>query len=101
MIVAIINARVKPESIEAFKTASIDNASHSIQEPGIVRFDVLQQSDDPTKFILYEVYRSPEAIAHHKESVHYARWRDAVSDLMFEPRTRIQCANVFPEDLNW
>lgn len=101
MLIVHVYVHVKPDSIEAFRLATIDNASHSVQEPGIARFDVIQQQDDPTRFVLVEVYREPEAPARHKETAHYARWRDAVADLMAEPRTSIKFNNVFPEDENW
>ncbi len=101
MLVVHVHVYVKPEYIEAFRQACIDNASHSVQEPGIARFDVVQQADDASRFVLVEVYRTPEASAQHKETAHYARWRDAVADLMAEPRTSTKYGNVFPEDAGW
>jgi autoinducer 2-degrading protein len=92
---------VKPEYIEAFRQATLENARHSVQEPGIARFDVLQQVDDPTRFVLVEVYRTPEASTRHKETVHYQIWRDTVAAMMAEPRASIRYANVFPEDAGW
>lgn len=92
---------IKPEYIEAFKAASIDNASHSRQEPGIARFDFIQQQDDPTRFVLVEVYRNADAPAAHKETAHYARWRDTVTDMMAEPRYGIKYENVYPGDEDW
>ncbi|OQA46782.1 MAG: Autoinducer 2-degrading protein LsrG [Chloroflexi bacterium ADurb.Bin325] len=101
MLVVFVYVHVKPEFVDAFKAASIDNASHSVQEPGIARFDVIQQADDPTRFVLVEVYRTQEATAAHKATEHYARWRDAVADMMAEPRSSTKYANVFPDDAGW
>lgn len=101
MIVVHVHVHVKPDCVEAFKQATVENARHSLQEPGIARFDVLQQADDPTRFILVEVYRTPDAPARHKETAHYAAWRDAVADMMAEPRHSVKYANVFPEDAGW
>jgi autoinducer 2-degrading protein len=101
MQIVFVLVNVKPEFVEAFKEATIANASHSVMEAGIARFDVIQQADDPTKFILVEVYKSAEAPAAHKETQHYARWRDTVADMMAEPRQGIQYTNIFPEDADW
>ncbi|MCS7059965.1 MAG: antibiotic biosynthesis monooxygenase [Anaerolineae bacterium] len=101
MIVVHVHVHVKPECIEAFKQATIENARNSVQEPGIARFDVLQQSDDPTRFILVEVYRTADAPAKHKETAHYAAWRDAVADMMAEPRHSVKFGNIFPDDAGW
>ncbi len=84
MIVVLVFVQVKPEWVEAFKTASIENAQQSVQEPGIARFDVIQQKDDPNRFILVEVYRTEGAQAAHKETAHYAVWRDRVAEMMAE-----------------
>lgn len=100
-LVVHVHVRVKPDQIEAFKAATLANARASVQEPGIARFDVVQQSDDPTRFILVEVYRTPAAPAAHKETAHYATWRDAVAPMMAEPRSSVKFANVFPEDAKW
>jgi autoinducer 2-degrading protein len=99
MLVAIVQVHIKTEYIEAFKTATHDNASNSIKEPGVARFDVYQQSDDPTRFTLVEIYRSDDDPARHRETAHYARWRDAVVEMMAEPRTRIIYNIVYPPDL--
>mgnify|MGYP000888744015 CR=1 FL=1 len=101
MLVVFVYVHVKPEFVDAFKAASIANASQSIQEPGIARFDVIQQADDPTRFVLVEVYRSQEATVAHKATEHYARWRDVVADMMAEPRSSTKYANVFPADAGW
>ena len=101
MLVVHVHVHVKPECVEAFLQATLDNARHSVQEPGIARFDVVQQADDPTRFVLVEAYRSVEATAAHKATAHYARWRDAVADWMTEPRTSVKYANVHPDDAGW
>lgn len=100
-MVVHVHVHVKPEYIEAFRQATIENATHSIQEPGIARFDVVQQSDDPARFVLVEVYRTPTDPGRHKETAHYARWRDAVAPMMAAPRTSVKYANIFPEDAGW
>lgn len=101
MLVIHVFIHVKPESVEAFKIASLENARHSVQEPGIARFDVIQQTDDPTRFVLVEVYRTVEATIAHKETEHYGRWRDAVAEMMAEPRASVKYANLFPVDAGW
>ena len=101
MLVVHVHVRVKLECIEAFRNATIENARHSVQEPGIARFDVAQQADDPTRFTLVEAYRTPEAVVAHKATAHYARWRDAVADMMAVPRAAVKYANVFPADEGW
>lgn len=101
MFIVHVHVHVKPESVEAFKQATLENARHSIQEPGIARFDVIQQTEDPTRFVLVEVYRSADAPAKHKETAHYARWRDAVVNMMAEPRSSVRYVNVFPDDSGW
>jgi len=101
MLVVHVHVHVKSESVEAFRQATIVNASSSVREPGVARFDVIQQEDDPTRFVLVEVYRTPEAAAQHKETVHYKTWRDTVADMMAEPRNGIKHTNVFPDDPGW
>jgi quinol monooxygenase YgiN len=96
-----VHVHVKPEMIEAFKEATIENARNSVREPGIARFDVIQQQDDPAHFILVEVYRTPEDAARHKETAHYPVWRDTVAEMMAEPRQGIKYNNVFPDDAGW
>jgi len=98
MLVVHVHVHVKPESIEAFRAATLANARSSVREPGIARFDVAQQSDDPTRFVLVEVYRTAEAAAAHKETTHYQVWRDTVAPMMAEPRSSVKYANVFPDD---
>jgi Uncharacterized conserved protein len=97
MQIVLVHVNVKPGFIEAFKQATIENASHSVKEAGIARFDVIQQSEDPAKFILVEVYKTAEAPAAHKETIHYARWRDTVAEMMAEPRQGIKYTNIFPD----
>ena len=101
MLVIFVQVQVKAESVEAFKAASLENARQSVQEPGIARFDVVQQLDDPTRFQLIEVYRNDEAPAKHKETAHYAAWRDSVASMMAEPRSSVKYTNVFPTDAAW
>jgi autoinducer 2-degrading protein len=96
-----VHVNVKPEFVEAFKQATIENASNSIKEAGVARFDVIQQEDDPTKFILVEVYKTADAPSAHKETSHYERWRDTVTEMMAEPRQGIKYVNIFPDDTNW
>jgi (4S)-4-hydroxy-5-phosphonooxypentane-2,3-dione isomerase len=96
MLVAIINVHVKPEYVEAFNTATLDNARNSIKEPGITRFDVYHQIEDPTRFMLVEIYKNDDAVARHRETNHYMHWRDTVADMMAEPRSRNTYSIVFP-----
>ena len=95
MLIVQVQVRVKSGCVDAFKQVTTDNARHSVQESGIARFDVIQQQDDPTRFVLIEAYRTPEAPAKHKETAHYSRWRDAVADMMAEPRTSVKFGEVF------
>ncbi len=101
MLAVHVLVHVKADQVEAFKAASLDNARHSIQEPGIARFDVIQQIDDPTRFCLVEVYRTEADPARHKETEHYRRWRDTVADMMAEPRSAVKYTNVFPDETGW
>ena len=98
MLVVHVHLHIKDEYIEQFKVVSIENAKHSIEESGIARFDVIQSNDDPARFVLNEVYESTEAAAAHKETDHYKKWRDAVEDMMVEPRYSIKYSNIFPKD---
>ena len=101
MLIVHVHIRVKADSIEAFKEASIENARNSVQEPGIARFAVIQQADDPSRFVLVEVYRTNEATVRHKETTHYAVWRDTVAPMMAEVRTSVKYSNIFPPDERW
>lgn len=96
MYIVHVFVHVKPDRVEEFKAATVDNAENSIEEPGIIRFDVCQQLEDPTRFVLVEVYRTAEAPARHKETAHYTKWREAVEEMMAEPRRSIKYGNVFP-----
>ena len=101
MLIVHVHVRVKPESVEAFREATLANARQSVTESGIARFDVVQHADDPTRFVLVEVYRTGEAPARHKETVHYQAWRDAVAPLMSEPRSSVKFLSVFPDEFGW
>jgi len=101
MLVVHVHVQVKPEYVESFKKATLANAGESVKEPGIARFDVVQQQDDPTRFVFVEAYRTAEAQAAHKETSHYQAWRDAVSHMMAEPRSSLKFTNLFPEDNAW
>lgn len=101
MLVVHVHVHVKEECIDDFITASVENAGNSLQEHGITRFDVIQQQDDPSRFILIEVYRTAEDAARHKETSHYKTWRDTVADMMAEPRKGIKFDNLFPYDEGW
>lgn len=101
MLIVHVHVRVKPECVADFRQATIENARSSVQEPGIARFDVVEQQDDTTRFALIEVYRTPEAAAAHKETVHYAKWRDAVAPMMAEPRQSLKYNAVFPDPQGW
>jgi len=101
MLVMLVHCHIKPDHINAFKSASLENARNSIQEPGIVRFDVIQQEDDPTRFVLVEIYRTPAAPGQHKETRHYLTWRDTVADMFVELRLGVKYHNLFPDDAEW
>ncbi|NBR87581.1 MAG: antibiotic biosynthesis monooxygenase [Verrucomicrobia bacterium] len=101
LLVVHVHVQVKPECVAAFQAATLANARASVQEPGIARFDVVQQADDPTRFVLVEAYRNADAPARHKETAHYAAWRDTVASMMAAPRTSVKFGNVFPEDAGW
>ncbi len=101
MLIVHVQVCVKPECVEAFKQATLENAACSVKEPGIARFDVLQQADDPTRFVLVEVYRTAEDPARHKETSHYQKWRDTVADMMALPRQSVKFTNCFPDDQGW
>jgi (4S)-4-hydroxy-5-phosphonooxypentane-2,3-dione isomerase len=101
MIIVHVHVHVKADRVADFIAASAANASRSVKEPGIARFDVVQQSDDPTRFVLVEVYRTKEDPARHKETAHYQTWRDAVADMMQEPRSSVKYVNIFPDEEGW
>jgi autoinducer 2-degrading protein len=101
MHIVHVHVHVKPDFVEAFKQATLENATKSVQEAGNVRFDVLQQAEDPTRFVLVEIYKTAEASAAHKETAHYRLWRDAVMKMMTEPRQGIRYTGIFPDDESW
>ena len=101
MLIVHVDVHVKPEFVEEFLQASLENGRHSVQEVGIARFDVLQRNDDPSRFVFVEVYRTPEAPAAHKQTAHYLKWRDTVAGMMAEPRSSLQFSNSFPDDEGW
>ena len=101
MLVVHVHVHVKPDQVEAFKQASLENARNSVREPGIARFDVIQQQDDPERFVLVEVYRTADDPARHKETAHYQKWRETVADMMAEPRSSVKYGNVFPDEHGW
>lgn len=98
LFIVHVHVHVKPELTDAFRQATLENARASVKEPGIARFDVVQDIEDPTRFVLVEVYRTKEAPIAHKETEHYKQWRDTVGEMMAEPRTSRRYANVFPDD---
>jgi quinol monooxygenase YgiN len=101
MLVIHVHVHVKPEHVESFRLATLANARESLKEPGLARFDVVQQQDDPGRFVLVEVYRDAAAAAAHKETKHYPVWRDAVAPMMAEPRFSVKFSKVFPTDEKW
>ena len=101
MFIVHVFVHVKSDRVEAFKSATIENASNSINEPGVARFDVIQQQDDPNRFVLVEVYRTENDPARHKETQHYQIWRETVEDMMAEPRRAIKYQNIFPDESGW
>ena len=101
MFIVHVHVHAKPEFVEAFREATLENARDSVQEPGIARFDVIQQLDDPTRFVLVVVYRTPDDPAEHKKTTHYQAWRDTVAEMMAEPRSSVKYANTFPDDAGW
>jgi autoinducer 2-degrading protein len=101
MLIVHVFVHVKADQVEAFKAASVENARDSIEEPGVARFDLIQQQDDPTRFVLVEVYRTSDDPARHKETAHYQKWRDAVAEMMAEPRTSVKYVSVFPDEQGW
>jgi len=101
MLIVHVHIHVKSDCVEAFRQATLENARHSIHEDGVARFDIVQQQDDPTCFVLVEVYRTPEAPALHKATPHYAAWRDAVGPMMAEPRSSVKFRAIFPDEHGW
>jgi autoinducer 2-degrading protein len=95
MYVVAVTIFVKPEQLDAFKTATLDNALNTRKEPNNLRFDVLQAEDDPTRFLLYEVYKTKDDFAAHQKTDHYLRWKNTVADLMAQPRQGIKHHAIF------
>jgi len=98
MHVVCVYVHVKPEHREEFVAATLENARNTIQEPGNLRFDVIQRTDDPNRFMLYEVYRDEAGMSAHKQTPHYAQWAEAVAPWMAEPRQGAKHLSLFPED---
>jgi autoinducer 2-degrading protein len=101
MFIVHVFISVKPECVEDFKEATLANVQKSLQEDGIARFDFVEQLDDPNRFVLVEAYRQPEDAAKHKETAHYAVWRDRVEHMMVEPRTSMKYSNIAPGNSDW
>jgi (4S)-4-hydroxy-5-phosphonooxypentane-2,3-dione isomerase len=101
MIIVHVFIKIKPDMIEPFKAATLKNAQNSVKEPGILRFDFMQQEDAPLSFLLVEVYKDSIAVAQHKETSHYAEWRQGAEHMIAEPRKSIKYVNIFPEDKEW
>lgn len=101
MLIVLVNVHVTPDGVDAFKAATLKNAAASLREPGIARFDVIQEQGDKTRFVLIEVYRDERAPAAHKETAHYIEWRDTVAPLMATPRVSHRYENLAPPDAGW
>jgi len=101
MIIVHVFVHVHPDAVHPFTAATLENARHSVAEPGVVRFDLVQQDDDPTQFLLIEIYRTEGDPARHKETAHYATWRDTVAPMMAEPRRSVKYHALFPESAEW
>lgn len=101
MYIVHVDIHVKPEFLAQFRAATIENARNSINEAGILRFDFLQRTEDPTRFTLFEVYRTPADADLHKQTAHYLTWRDTVTDMMVEPRVGTKYENIFPGEDGW
>jgi autoinducer 2-degrading protein len=101
MVILHVHAQVRSESLDAFRDATRENAQNSVRETGVIRFEVVQQSDEPTRFLILEVYRDEAAVEAHRRTAHYAKWRDVVEPMMAEPRHRTLFKAVFPDEENW
>ena len=101
MLIVHVHIKVKEGDIKAFETATLKNAQNSLKEPGVIRFDLIQKEDDPFIFLLQEVYKNSGAAGKHKETDHYAEWRDTVEPMMAEPRYSVKYRDLFPEEKNW
>ena len=101
MFIVHVDVHVKADCVEAFKEATLENARNSVREPGVARFDVVQDNADPTHLVLVEVYRTPDDPPKHKETAHYQVWRDTVEEMMAEPRRSVKYADLFPDEDRW
>jgi (4S)-4-hydroxy-5-phosphonooxypentane-2,3-dione isomerase len=101
MVILHVHVHVRSEYLDAFRDATLENARSSIQEPGVLRFDFVQQVDDPARFVLVEVYRDESAVEAHRQSAHYAKWRDLAEPMMAEARYRTLFKAVFPDEEDW
>ena len=101
MLIVHVFVHVKPDAVDAFSAATLENARNSVEEPGVVRFDVVQQEDDPTRFLLIEIYRTATDPARHKETAHYLTWRDTVEPMMAEPRRSVKYRALAPDGAGW
>jgi (4S)-4-hydroxy-5-phosphonooxypentane-2,3-dione isomerase len=101
MLITHVDVWVHPVDVEALKQAATANASSSVLEPGVARFDLVQQEDEPTHFVFVEAYYTADGLAAHKETAHYQTWRDTVAPMMARPRTSVRYTNVFPEADRW
>jgi quinol monooxygenase YgiN len=101
MHVVHVHVHVRASAIDAFVEATLANAKSSLLEPGVFRFDVMQQADDPSRFVLVEIYRTIDDPARHRDTDHYKEWRDTVAEMMAEPRAAVKFVNVFPTDEAW
>lgn len=101
MLVVHVHVHVKADDVEAFIAATRLNSAASLKEPGVARFDLIQQADDRTRFVLVEAYKTADAPAAHKETAHYAAWRDAVAPMMASPRTSVKYESLAPDEARW
>jgi quinol monooxygenase YgiN len=101
MVIVHVFIKIKPDMLEPFKAATLKNAQNSIKEPGILRFDFMQQEDKTLSFLLVEVYKDSNAVAQHKETSHYTEWRQSAEHMIAEPTKSIKYVNIFPEDKEW
>lgn len=95
-LAVVVYVHVLPDAVDAFRAASLANAAASLHEPGVVRFDVMRETADATRFVLFEVYRGQEGAAAHKQTAHYQAWRDTVAPMMAEPRASKQYTTLTP-----
>ena len=101
MYIMHVFIKVKPDMIEEFKAVTLENAHNSLKEAGVLRFDVVQETEDPARFALLEVYRTQQDTVLHKETAHFKRWKELAEPMMAEPRTRIFYQNIHPSDADW